>query len=74
MVYVGPLLQELDERLQKNSLSARKVFDSLKEILGTNDNIHQIALIENSLGRLDYKEAREHFAQLKQELGIELKS
>jgi two-component system, sensor histidine kinase and response regulator len=70
---VGPLLQELNDRLKKNNLSARKVFESLKEKLGSNGWDKQMGQLENCLSRLDYKGAREQLVEVAKTLGSELK-
>jgi two-component system, sensor histidine kinase and response regulator len=73
MASVAPLIQELNERLKKNNLNARKVFDSLKGNLGSNGWDQQMAQLEGCLSRLDYKGAREQLAEVAKILGSEIK-
>jgi len=66
------LFQELDGRLIKNSLSARKVFDSLKAQLPLEKSDEQIMQIENCLNCLDFKGARRQLALLAKNTGMDL--
>jgi CheY-like chemotaxis protein/HPt (histidine-containing phosphotransfer) domain-containing protein len=61
-----PMLVELDNLLKRNSLSARKQFGLLKEQLnGTGGELHaSVEQLEACLGRLDFKQAREHLAAI----------
>jgi two-component system, sensor histidine kinase and response regulator len=74
MTDLGVLLQELDEQLKKNNLSAGKVFNSIKENWGSNGWDKQIERLEFCVNQLDFKGAREQLAEVARVLGKELKS
>jgi two-component system, sensor histidine kinase and response regulator len=73
VVALRPIVEELDDRLRKNNLNARKSFESLKEKLGPKGSNEQILRLENCLSRLDFKAARLELAALARLSGIELK-
>jgi len=65
-------LVELDKLLQKHSLSARKVFNSLKGALQNDENQPTLELIDGSLSRFNFNEARDHLQALARKLDIDL--
>jgi two-component system, sensor histidine kinase and response regulator len=69
---IGPLMKDLDERLKKNNLNARLVFDSLKEKLNPEWSNEHLRQVESCISRLDFKGAREHLAEVCRNLNLEV--
>jgi two-component system, sensor histidine kinase and response regulator len=66
------LISELDQHLQKNKMSARKLFLLLKEKLSGDEFRGPVENLENCLNGLDFKGARSHLNSIAQKLGIPL--
>jgi two-component system, sensor histidine kinase and response regulator len=66
------VISELDKYLQKNNMSARKLFQLLKEKLYGNEFREPIENLENCLNGLDFRGARNHLSSIAQKLGITL--
>ena len=66
------VILELDKYLQKNNMSARKLFQLLKEKLYGDEFGEPIMHIENCLNGLDFRGARNHLSSIAQKLGISL--
>jgi two-component system, sensor histidine kinase and response regulator len=69
---IAPLLVELDSLLKKNRFTAKKCFGQLKDMLRGSDFQVCLERIEAGLGRLDFKEARKHLADMAHRCGVAL--
>ncbi len=70
---IAPILTEMNQLLNKNSLTSRKKLMILKEQLNGGEQASLIMeRLEAALNRMDFRSARRHIATLSALLGIEL--
>ena len=70
---ISPILIEVHHLLNKNSLTARKKFMTLKrQFNGGESEALLLEQLEDALSRMDFKSARKHIASVAALLGIEL--
>jgi|GEM_PF-1392357 len=69
---INLIMADLSNQLKRNSLNARKQFDSLKEVLFGQDMDADVVQLESDLNSLNFKGARSHLATIGQHFGIEV--
>ena len=69
---LAPAFTGFDNLLKKNSFSARKQFSILRGMVNDEKSRPLLEQIEDSLGCLDFKEARNHLASLARYHGVSL--
>jgi two-component system, sensor histidine kinase and response regulator len=70
---IGPVLLEVHDLVNRNSLTARTKFMALKELFNSRESEPlPLKELEDSLSRMDFKSARKHISSLGALLGIEL--
>ncbi len=64
------LFRELDNSLLKNNMNANKLFEIFRQQLSTQEFGEALETLENCIGRLDFKKAREILHSIAKDYGI----